>query len=221
MIKNFDGFMNETKKEKDLYKFKTKRYQAETGLASVAARNSLRGYEILANDTCIGAILNVSSNHWSKDDSNKWYISFTAKPKNVTLSKKFEFDDIKQCIDFAKMAFTGIMKSTPEKENLYKMKKSILDLGRMEDPNDAITESKSYEDIPNDGSVWTLIVKINPKNINKLIDYVYDNKIHVVIDREKSNNINEYRITNVNYDRLQNMKSIPFKILKTTKGNDH
>jgi hypothetical protein len=204
-----------------LYKFKTKRYEASTGLASVAARNSLRGYEILANDINIGSINNVSGSHWSKDDSNQWYISFTAKPKNVTLSKRFEFDDVKQAIDFAKMAFTEIMKSTPEDEKLYKMKKSILDLGRIEDPNDAITESKSYEDIPNDGSVWTLIVKINPKNINRLINYIYNNKIHVVIDREKSNNINEYRITNVNYDRLQNMKSIPFKILKTTKGNDH
>jgi len=145
MIKNFDGFMNEVKKEKDLYKFKTKRYSASTGLASVVARNSLRGYEILANDINIGSINNVSGNHWSKDDSNQWYISFTAKPKNINLSKRFEFDDIKQCIDFTKMAFTEIMKSTPENETLYKMKKSILDLGRMEDPNPQ-TEEKTKKD---------------------------------------------------------------------------
>lgn len=135
MIKRFDSFMNESKKEKDLYKFKTKRYPAQTGLASVGARNSLRGYELLANDINIGSIHNVSGSHWSKNDSNQWYISFTAKPKNINLSKKFEFDDIKQAIDFAKMAFTEIMKSTSENETLYKMKKSILDLGRMEDPN--------------------------------------------------------------------------------------
>ena len=106
-------------------KFKWKRYPMEK-----YARNELRGFSCVLNGISIGTINNISNTHYSKDTSEQWYIMYHNKGNNIILKKRFDLDKIDEAKKFFEETFLKILSSTPENDNLFKMKISILALNR-------------------------------------------------------------------------------------------
>ena len=113
------------------YKFLWKREAKSTGRWAAFDNNDLRGYNLKITDTKLGKyecgfIINVSQQHFVKDDSKQWQIWYHAKGRNIAMKKRFDFGDLENAKAFATAAFVKIMNSEESE-----VKDKILEFGRI------------------------------------------------------------------------------------------